>query len=177
MSLDQAIKRILWRFQNFNTIYVNEKDVTAVNKIIDFVNQHHDKTVTDNLHFSKLYIYVLGTFLDRYETTIDHNLPRVELHKLIDRPLEYFIEDITSKTNFRLQTNLLEASGFNSKKHPLMIDEHEKKTYLSNMQKLVKIESNMNALFGKAWSLAEVRNGLKIQIINYLDGVRENKQK
>ena len=177
MSLDEAIKRVLWRFRNFDTIYVNEKDVTAVNRIIDFINQYHDKVVIDNLHFSKLYIYVLGTFLDRYETTIDQCLPRVELHKLIDRPLEYFIEDITSKTNFRLKTNLLEASGFNSNKHPSMIDEHEKKTYLSNMQKLVKIESNMNVLFDEAWSISEVRTGLKKQIINYLDGVRENQQK
>ena len=168
MNTDQAIKRILWRFKECEIIYVNEKDVTAVNMIIDYINEHQNKTFLHNLHFSKLYIYVLGIFLEKYETTIDQNLPKVELHKLIDRPLEYFIEDITSKTN------LLEASGLNSTRHPAIIQKSEKEVYLSNMQNLIEIESNKNILFGDAWSLTEVRTGLKKQIINYLDGIREN---
>lgn len=172
MNTDQAIKRILWRFKECEIIYVNEKDVTAVNEIIDYINKKQAETFLDNIHFSKLYVYVLGIFLEKYETTIDQNIPTTELHKLIDKPLEYFIEDITSKTNFRLKANLLEASGIKKAMHPALIQKDEMEKCLSKMQNLIQIDTNKKILYGNAWSISEIRDGLRKQIINYLDGIR-----
>ncbi|QLG44586.1 hypothetical protein [Costertonia aggregata] len=171
MKLDAAINRLIWRFGEFDHIYINEKDITAINKIVDFVNFKQERTFQENLHFAKLYTYNLGYFLEKYNTTIDKAIAHRELHHLLDKPFENYVEDLTSQINLSIKYNVLNKAGCKLDKHPASESKIEKSKNLNSLKRLLEDDDVRRVFIGDAWNKKEVEAGLKVQINNFLNGI------
>lgn len=171
MNFDKAFNRILWRFQECKTIRVNDEDIKAINKIVDYVNKSNTQNFNNNIYFAKLYAFSLGSFLERYNTTLDNPIPHKQLHELLNRPFGNIVSDIASKQNVYYQYKILEEAGCSLEKHPSMIPEKEKKNTIYNLEKLIYLGDNKNLFLNGAWSVEEVERGIKEQISNFINGI------
>lgn len=90
-TIKKAINHFAWRFKN--GINPTNNDVKALNNIIDFVNEKHKKQTNDNSLFAKLYVIFYGELLRYYDSTIFSDIPQKELHKLLEKPLDYHVNN------------------------------------------------------------------------------------
>lgn len=170
MRLSKAISRLVWRFRDCKFIKVNNEDKIAVNRLLDFVQEKSSKDFKDNIHFAKLYTFCLSIYIERYKASIDDTLPHKELHKLLDKPFEYFVLDLTERLNLQCQYSILEEAGCNLDKHPSLISESEMKRVLSNLQELLIQDNNKKLFSGNIWTVDEIRvGGVKNNIKNFIN--------
>ncbi|MEK6152073.1 hypothetical protein WIW50_02370 [Flavobacteriaceae bacterium 3-367] len=171
MKFDTALNRIIWRFQNFDRIRVNEKDIEALNKIVDYINKYQKHDFENNKYFAKLYAYNLGCFLEKYNATIDERIAHTQLHKLLERPFKNIVADVTSQMNFRCKYSILKTAGYPVDKHPAITTCEERTKALSRLRELIELGDNKRNFLGNPWSQEEVEKGLKSQITNFIHGI------
>ena len=123
MNINKAIEHLKFRFKNHWK--PTEKDVEAINSIIKFTKEKHEKQYNDNQLFGKLYIYVLGEYINFYRSSVTSDLPQKELHKLLDRPIQQIISEFTTKANDVERILRLKQEGL-SGEHPATIPEAQK---------------------------------------------------
>ncbi|MGN7514493.1 MAG: hypothetical protein ACTHOM_08965 [Allomuricauda sp.] len=99
MKKKEAIQRLGWRFANHQNFKVNEKDLEAWNTIIELVNSHDSKGFKNNQLFAKAYIGLLKATLEYYKTDIFDTKPQKALHKRLEKPLEWHIQEFTNYLN------------------------------------------------------------------------------
>jgi len=99
MKKKEAIQRLGWRFANHQNFKVNEKDLEAWNTIIELVNSHDSKGFKNNQLFAKAYIGLLKATLEYYKTDIFDPKPQKALHKRLEKPLEWHIQEFTNYLN------------------------------------------------------------------------------
>ena len=123
MNINKAIEHFKWSLQN--KWKPTETDVEAINSIIKFTKEKHEKQYNDNQLFGKLYIYVLGEYINFYKSSVQSDLPQKELHKLLDRPINQIISEFTTKANDAERYLRLKEAGL-SGEHPATIPEAQK---------------------------------------------------
>lgn len=93
-NLKSSVERFIWRLRKENGkhvhFYPNEKDVSAFNVILSWINRQKEGTVNNNQLFAKLYIYFLTQSIRYYETDVLDNIPQKELSRVLDTPLANF---------------------------------------------------------------------------------------
>ena len=108
MTIEKALNRLAWWVTPqrdisgnifFKNIKPNRTDLESVNFMIDWVKRQKEITISNNTLFSKLYIYTYHTFLKNYSASIFDNEPQKELHKLLNKPLDAFIEAFKTQLN------------------------------------------------------------------------------
>ena len=162
---------MVWRFQNFDNIYVNNNDVEALNTLVDYFNEFENNRFKNNIPFAKLYAFTIGELLNRYDTTIDNPIVHQEINRILRNPFEHIAEKIASEMNFRLRYRLLEAAGCDLNKHPAAVPLLAREQTLSNLEKLLQHESNKNFFLGDAWTSKEIEEGIKYQLKNLLNDI------
>lgn len=95
MKKAEAIKRISWRFSNFKTFNVNQKDVDAWNEVLDMINANDTENFTNNVLAAKMYMRLLKATLEYYGTDIFDSKPQKALHTVLARPLEWHFDQLT----------------------------------------------------------------------------------
>ena len=98
---------------------------------------------SDQQAYLKLYTYLLGSFYRHYNSHPDHTLVQKELHKIIGRPFDNLIEDLTDTINLNLMAEAIRVTG--------------------------------RASMG-TWTPEEVRKELKMQAMEALVALHEQKQ-
>lgn len=111
MTITKAIQRFVWRLKN--GWKANENDLEALNTIIDFVNNKHNAQLSNNEVAFKLYVTALSWFIDHYKTDVFDPIPQKELHKLLNKPLQPFIQRFTDKINLKALESVLDEKGIN----------------------------------------------------------------
>ena len=100
MTIKKAIEHFGFKLNPKNKIWkATKKDIDALDFIMGFVEDKHKQQLRDNELFAKMYIMVYAQYLERYKTTIFDDIPRKELHKLLARPLNEFIQRFTDRLN------------------------------------------------------------------------------
>lgn len=148
MTITKAVERIQWRMKN--GWKPNANDIEAINGIIDFVNQKHQRQINDYQLFAKLYIFVYSEFLSNYKTTVFDNVAQVELHRLLEKPIEHHIEDFRKTLNDSGLYQRMESNGFKMK-HPALKTQEER-----DVEVLPDLKDE--------WEIDEVRDNLTTQI-------------
>lgn len=171
MSLNKAIERILWRFQNFELIRVNEKDIKALNRIIDFINEKQHRDLSENKYLFNLYLNALSCLLKKFNTTIENTIPHKELNRIISRPSSNIIEEIALNSNFRHKEQFLIEVGIDLNKHPSLKSAAEKDLELRKLYNQISTKNNRNRLLQDTWTLEEIELGLKKQFQNLIYGL------
>lgn len=168
MDIIQAVNRIGWRFGgngNKNPFPVNEKDLEAFNAIIKVVKEHQDQQFQQNQLFAKLYIFVYMRFISKMEATVMHTEPRKAMHKILERPIERWIEDFKNEMNDSEMYEALKQSNIEIK-HPLTLTDEEKK------QNSINVSQNKETLLKaikNVWDYDTVKDCLEIEINNALN--------
>lgn len=168
---NQALERLIWRFSECDHIWVNDKDINAINKLVEFVNKTKEDNFQSNIFFAKLYAYTLGHLLEKYNTTIDHPIIHKEIHLILGSSFDNIIYNITAELNFRYKYRIIEAAGCNTNKHPLQMSFNEKKAILSKLKRLLKTKEYRNQFYSDTWTNKEIELGIKNQINNFLYGI------
>jgi hypothetical protein len=171
MSCNQAIERILWRFENFDVIRVNERDIKALNRIVDFINEKQHRDLSENKYLFNLYLNGLSCLLERFNTTIENTIPHKELNRIISRPSSNIIEEIALNSNFRHKEQFLIEVGINLNKHPSLKSAAEKDMEIKKLSSQISVKNNRDRLLRDIWTLEEIEISLKNQFQNLLYGL------
>lgn len=99
MKLTEAIKHIQWRFGNFQKLNISEKDIEAINSLIQFANDQISENIHNNQVAYKLYLNEFIEQMKRYKATVFDNIPQKELNRFIDKPLEWHEQRFTDFLN------------------------------------------------------------------------------
>ena len=152
MTITKAIEHFKFKFTKVWN--VTEHDVTAFNKIVDFVNDKHKKQLQQNELFAKLYIFAFSYYLKRYNCSVYDSEAAKELHQLLDKPLNVFIKRFTDVLNENDWNGLLKAKGLELK-HPKQYTPEERKIY--------------NNIDFSEWTFEDVQDILLTQINNVIN--------
>lgn len=171
MHFKSAMDRLTWRFQNFELIRVNEKDIAAVNRVVDYVNEKQHQDISENKYLFNLYLNGLSCLLERFNTTIENTIPHKELNRIISRPSLNIIEEIALNSNFRHKEQLLMELGIDLNKHPSLKTTCEKESDLKKLCNQIRVKNNRDRLLQDALTVEEIESGLKNQFQNLLYGL------
>lgn len=171
MDLEKAIKRLVWRFENFEVIRVNENDLDAIDVIVDFANNYKYRPFYSNIHFSKLYAYVILDLLKKYKTSIDSPIVHGKINKILNTSFKILAKDIADYLNDFIRQNLLEKAGYKNKFH---LNQEERTQVLNNLSMLLKNKTNKEYLYNGAWTQNEIEEGLINQINSFLNETQKN---
>lgn len=93
-DLIKASSRLKWRFRkeqgNFKHFTPNEKDVEALNCILNWINNQKKDTLNNNQLFAKLFIYQLTMNIRYFGTTVLDPIPQKDLSRILNTPLINF---------------------------------------------------------------------------------------
>lgn len=160
MDIRQALNRIGWRFGgngNKNPFPVNEKDLQAYNTIVKVVKEHQEQQFKQNELFAKLYIFVYMRFISKMETTVMDNEPRKALFKILERPIDRWVEDFRNEMNDSERYSSLKSAGVELD-HPILGKE------LNDTQK-----KELSKTLKEVWDFETTRRCLEIEINNALN--------
>jgi hypothetical protein len=99
LNTKSAINRIAWRFQEGKAFKPNEKDVDALNKIIEFYNASSSDINYSQEPFAKLYFFLYLNLL-RTRQREDQNLkPAKILNQVLESPMIILLSDVLEHLN------------------------------------------------------------------------------
>ena len=166
MTIKRAIEHFSFKFKN--VWKPTQPDVEALNTIIEFVEAKHKKQIQDYQLFAKLYIMVYAQYLERYKTTIFDEIPKKELHKLLDRPLDFFLELFTQRLNESELYSLFDELYINMD-HPILKSDELKNKETNKLQNALNDKENLRKFTGQIWCKEEVTENLELQINNVIN--------
>lgn len=166
MTIKRAVDQIIFKF---NKIWeTTDTDLEALKTIMQFVEDKHKKQYQDYHLFAKLYIMVYAQFLDKYKTTFFDDIPKKELGKYLDQPLENIIQRFTDKLNESELYELFNEVGI-EEKHPALKTLNQKNHETELLKKSLKEEGNLERLTGQIWDYETVSENLELQINNTIN--------
>jgi len=171
-NIKKAINKITWRIGG-NGWKATQNDVDAINFIIDFVNVKHKEQINNHQLFAKLYIYVYGQFLKHYNATVFDKIPEQELHKLLERPIDQFIEDFKNQLNSSELYSLQDELGL-SNSHPATRTQKEKDNDSKILDQVLNNKESLEAFMGDPFDYELVKENLEAQINNAINIYRNN---
>lgn len=154
MTIKKAIEHFQFKFKNHWK--ATKTDSEALTKIIDFVNDKHDKQLKQNEMFAKVYIFMYAYFLKHYKTDVFDPVPQKELHKYLDKPLKMIIKRFVETLN---------ESELYTKFNDMGIDLTHPATKVREIK-----EKELNALkshpttFNNVWDYMTVKEQLEIMV-------------
>ncbi|MCP4984899.1 MAG: hypothetical protein GY928_02180 [Colwellia sp.] len=167
MTIKNAVDHFSWKMKNKRGSTPSPSDKLAMNTIMEFVEDKHKKQINDYHLFAKLYITVYAQYLEKYKTTIFDDIPRKELHKLLDRPVSDFVQRFTDRLNESELYSLFEELNINM--------DHASKTKeaeIDVLEKSLKDEENLDKFTGKVWTFDTVKEQIELQINNVINAFK-----
>ncbi|WP_428743210.1 hypothetical protein [Tenacibaculum sp.] len=166
MTIKRAVDHFIFKFNN--VWKPTETDVKALQTIMDFVEEKHKKQLQDYHLFAKLYIMVYAQYLERYNATVFDDIPKKELHVLLDKPMEYFIKRFTQRLNESELYSLFEELEIELK-HPITKSKEQKEKETDSLKNALVEKSNMERFKGEVWEYETVKENLELQINNVIN--------
>ena len=170
MDIEDAINRISWRFKNENIkineskIIINQKDVEAVDFLVDWINRQKKQELQENILFAKLFTYAFTN-----EIIYQQGQPQEALHRLqevVKRPIQEHYDKVREYLNMFEQTSYMKSIGGNFDKHPALMTKEEKNKEVE----LLKINEIETIRFMKgAWSIEQVYKSLNNTITEFIN--------
>lgn len=174
MTIKKAIDRLIWRFTSGKQFTPNEDDVAHLNRVLQWINDAKDEKIKENQGFAKLYITVFVWQLEKYQATPMNDFVQKDIHRMLDKPLDYFIKRATEKINEIESNNFLKELAKEAGvevKHPALTSDEEKEKQMEALQKLLEVEGNKERFLSVAWKPEDVEHNLMAMVgealINY----------
>lgn len=165
ITITKAVQRIAWRLKEKHW-KANENDVEAYNAIVNFVKEQQQKQFENHELFAKLYIFVYMRFIAKMGATVMNVEPRKAVHKILQKPIEHWIEDFKNEMNDSEMYAILEQVGIDMK-HPSMISEEER---TQNTEKAKQISKEITE---DIWQYETVKDCLTAEVNNAINLYRK----
>ena len=130
MNIKKAIEHFQFKFKN--AWRPTQRDVEALNSVINFTNKKHSEQLRDNEMFAKAYVFMYAYFVKHYNTDIFDDIPQKELHRFLDQPIERIVERFKDRLNEKELEDMYKAKGIEVK-HPMVETVKEKEDNLSKL--------------------------------------------
>ena len=114
---------------------------------------------------------VYAQFLEKYKSTIFDDIPRKELHKYLDAPIENIIQRFTDKLNESELYSLFDDLGINLD-HTIVKSKEAQEKEIDVLEIAVKNKDNMNRFTGQVFDFETVKENLELQINNVINEIR-----
>jgi len=166
MTIDKAINRIKWRIENGGW-KSNETDVSAFNRIVDFVLEKKETQLQVNTLFTKVFIMLWINNLEKFDTELTDEIVLKELYKRIDKPMEYHINLLCTKANDLEQMKLFRNLNIELR-HEQLISKSNRTKDINKLLLAIGNIDNRKRLFGSYWDYKEVEKGLYKNVFDFL---------
>lgn len=141
-----------------------DQDAVAINTIMKFVEDKSKQQYQDYHLFAKLYVMVYAQFLKKYNATVFADIPRKELTKYLDTPLEHIIQRFVDRLNESELYSLFDELDVNMNQHPVLKTAEQKEQELNMLCEAVKDKDKLDQLTGVVWDYDTVKDNLQAQI-------------
>lgn len=131
-NINKAVEHFVWKLKN--TWKATDKDIDAINEIIDFIEQKHREQFNKQQLFAKLYITFYGELLRFYRCSVLDPQPQKSINKILSMPIEQLIEIFVNKANDEEVFLRMRENGI-KEIHPLLLSDEEKKEEYSKFKK------------------------------------------
>lgn len=169
MTIKRAVEHFAFKFKN--VWKPTKPDIDALTTIMEFVEDKHKRQLNDHHLFAKLYVMVYAQYLERYKATIFDDIPKKELHKLLDRPLSFFIELFTQRLNESELYSLFDELNIDMNHPALKTDEAKSKENVK-IENALNDKENLKRFTGQIWDTETVTENLELQINNVINKFR-----
>lgn len=166
MTIKKAIDHFNFKFDK--VWKPTQYDVDALITIIEFVEDKHKKQIQDYHLFAKLYIVVYAQYLDRYKTTVFDDIPKKELNKLLDKPLDFFLNLFTQRLNESELYSLFDELNINMD-HPALKSDKIKDKETNKLHNALNDKENIKRFRGEIWKKEVVQEKLELDINNLIN--------
>lgn len=159
ITSEDALSHFLWKLKN--VWEATETDVKAINLLIDNHERNKKEKVIKQRLFAKLYVFLLGEFLKKYNATIFDPIPQRELHKILDTDLNYLIAGFTEVLNDNEIYMFFKDAGIDhfGEKHPITVSVKKSKEDNEKLIQQMK-EEGKERFFGNVWKKEDVEDNL-----------------
>ena len=161
MTLNKAIDRLYWRIKTGIPKATENKhiktDLDAIDSVVDYLNESQKQTITENLPFTKMYVYLFAVLLERYE---DLYLAQNELNRILDTKTIDIYKQFSDKLNHNELKQFLDIHDIELK-HPAIETPEEKENVINQLKE--NNEDFYKYAFGFR-NFDEVRNNLNNQV-------------
>ena len=127
---------------------------------------YQEQQFQQNQLFAKLYIFVYMRFISKMGATVMNNEPRKAIHKILEKPIEQWIEEFKDEMNDSDMYTSLKELGIDTK-HPLMMSDEE--LTLKRNTNISKEKDNVLKAIKNVWDYETVKECLEIEINNALN--------
>lgn len=113
-NIESALNRLVWRFKNQNVkineskIIVNEKDIEAIDFLIEWINNQKKESIQENLLFAKMYCYALSNEIEFYK---DIKFSNYKLQNELQKPIKDHYNKISNSLNRLELDKFLQSKG------------------------------------------------------------------
>lgn len=170
INIEEAINRISWRFKNENIkineskIIINQKDVEAVDFLVDWINRQKKQELQENILFAKLFTYSFTQ-----EIIYQQGNPQEALHHLQEKakqPIQQHYDKFLEYLNMFEQTNFLKSLGVKFDKHPVLMSKEEKNKEVSVLKESqIEIVKKIKS----TWKTEQVYKSLNNTITEFIN--------
>lgn len=161
-TLEDNIQRMFWRLAN-GKFEPNQKDVTAMKQIVEWINREKEYSVKHNQLLAKVYTRLFWIELNHHK---DIELAQLSLCWFLESSLDSIYEEFTDNLNDLEFQLFCKEIGLDLESHPLL-DSKEKKE--RELQIIIENEKRYLELVGGRWSVEKVTKSLNNQISNAIN--------
>jgi len=170
IDIEDAINRISWRFKNDkikvneSKIIINEKDIEAVDFLIDWINRQKQQELMENVLFAKIFTYAFTN-----EIIYLQGNPQEALHHLQNiakQSIQEHYDKAHKFLNMFEETNYMKSIGIKFYKHPALMSEEEREA------EKILLNKNQEEVIKKlkgSWSIDQVYKSLNNTITEFIN--------
>lgn len=157
-NIKRHVDRLYWRLEN-GQYKPNQNDVEAINNIVDFTNDCLSNELDQNKPFQKLYIHLLGIYMNHYENV---HTAQNKVHEVLGLDIRHQYKKFQEDFNLMEYKDFAKTIGLDVEKHPLSKTEEE------DFEELEIIKKNkskyLEYVFGK-WDYKKITQSLNTQMV------------
>lgn len=124
ISTDKSLNHLVKKFQGCikdkRPFWVSDYDVLCINNVVDHIERDREKKPYRHSLFSKLFVFLYGQLLIKYQTTVFDEIPQRVLSRIIERPLSNHIKDFLNQLNANEAYLLIRDFSDNADQHPAL---------------------------------------------------------
>jgi hypothetical protein len=167
MTSETAILRLKKRLSPKQSIVPNNKDLEALNHIIESFNSREERILHDKYFnlFVKMYALALKFATRILNTNLLNPNSRIPIHDAIRKPLHLDYEEIAQDLNDFEMNEALTSKGINLNKHPALKTLKENEAENKILKNINKNPSDLNTMLKNRWTAQAVEDKLRSEAL------------